>query len=244
MHTTNKIQNYYKIKKYQAFTLAEVLITLGIIGVVAAITIPVILNNVSNQEIVSKYKEDFSIFNQAAKSLNNDNGGVMENTLGSSNVTALTNLSKYIQFSKTCSTNPYTEGCADYVGNNASNLKMLDNTAFSWSTLFSAYPGAVMQNGTIMIVQNLDTTCKASFIGTNVGVCSIVTFDVNGAKSPNIFGRDIFRVHITADGVYPWGSINDRGVTNPAVYGCKESGASGNGESCGARILREGAINY
>ena len=31
--------------KHQAFTLAEVLITLGIIGVVAAITIPLLVNN-------------------------------------------------------------------------------------------------------------------------------------------------------------------------------------------------------
>ena len=37
----------------KAFTLAEVLITLGIIGVVSAMTMPVLVNNVGEKEILS-----------------------------------------------------------------------------------------------------------------------------------------------------------------------------------------------
>ena len=36
--------------KKNAFTLAEVLITLGIIGIVAAITIPTLINNVQDAQ--------------------------------------------------------------------------------------------------------------------------------------------------------------------------------------------------
>jgi len=54
-------------KKYfnRAFTLAEVLITLGVIGVVAALTIPVVMNFAFEREAVSKAKETYSLLNQA-----------------------------------------------------------------------------------------------------------------------------------------------------------------------------------
>ena len=47
----------------KAFTLAEVLITLGIIGVVAAITLPSVINNTKNKErLESSYdREQYSI---------------------------------------------------------------------------------------------------------------------------------------------------------------------------------------
>lgn len=50
------------------FTLAEVLITLGIIGVVAAITIPNLIANQQKKAIVSQLMEAQSILNQAVKS--------------------------------------------------------------------------------------------------------------------------------------------------------------------------------
>ena len=51
-------------KKY-AFTIAEVLITLGIIGIVAAMTIPVIFSNISSAQYRSKFKKAVSTLNQA-----------------------------------------------------------------------------------------------------------------------------------------------------------------------------------
>ena len=50
-----------------AFTLAEVLITLGIIGVVAAITMPVLIQNQTNRETEVKLQKFYSVFNQAIK---------------------------------------------------------------------------------------------------------------------------------------------------------------------------------
>lgn len=51
----------------KAFTLAEVLITLGIIGVVAAITIPTLIANTNNQKYRSQFKKTVSTLSQAAK---------------------------------------------------------------------------------------------------------------------------------------------------------------------------------
>ena len=54
-------------KKMGAFTLAEVLITLGIIGVVAAMTIPNLIANTRSQQYRSKYKKVVSTLSQAAR---------------------------------------------------------------------------------------------------------------------------------------------------------------------------------
>ena len=51
--------------KHQAFTLAEVLITLGIIGVVAAITIPLLVNNYRKKEIATRFEQNYNIIQNA-----------------------------------------------------------------------------------------------------------------------------------------------------------------------------------
>ena len=48
-----------------AFTLAEVLITLGIIGIVAALTLPALIQTNKNLEVEAKLKKFYSIMNQA-----------------------------------------------------------------------------------------------------------------------------------------------------------------------------------
>ena len=52
---------YNSLKKKTAFTLAEVLITLGIIGVVAAMTLPTLINNYQKKETISKLKKVYAI---------------------------------------------------------------------------------------------------------------------------------------------------------------------------------------
>lgn len=52
-------------QRKDAFTLAEVLITLVIIGVIAAMTIPTLLNNTNSQEYRTALKKAVSTLNQA-----------------------------------------------------------------------------------------------------------------------------------------------------------------------------------
>ena len=51
--------------KKLGFTLAEVLITLVIIGVIAAMTVPTLMNNTNAQEFRSALKKAISVANQA-----------------------------------------------------------------------------------------------------------------------------------------------------------------------------------
>ncbi|MBQ8458843.1 type II secretion system protein [bacterium] len=61
------LKNSIQSKKSAAFTLAEVLITLGIIGVVAAMTIPTLIANTQGQRVRSQFKKTLSTLNQAGK---------------------------------------------------------------------------------------------------------------------------------------------------------------------------------
>ena len=54
------------MKKRFGFTLAEVLITLGIIGVVAAMTIPTLIQNTNSVKFESQFKKSISTLSQAA----------------------------------------------------------------------------------------------------------------------------------------------------------------------------------
>ena len=64
------------MKKYFGFTLAEVLITLGIIGVVAAITIPNLIQNNYEKRTVSLLRQTQSILAQAVRMAEEEYGSV------------------------------------------------------------------------------------------------------------------------------------------------------------------------
>ena len=57
----------------KAFTLAEVLITLGIIGVVAALTIPTLVNNYRKKQFETGLKKEYSVLLQALDMYKQDN---------------------------------------------------------------------------------------------------------------------------------------------------------------------------
>lgn len=59
--------------KNHGFTLAEVLITLGIIGIVTAITIPTIVNKYQKQQTVAKLKKAYSVLGQVMQRAVADN---------------------------------------------------------------------------------------------------------------------------------------------------------------------------
>ena len=53
----------YNLTKSSGFTLAEVLVTLGIIGVVAAMTIPTLMQNYQRQSYVTQLKKVYNELN-------------------------------------------------------------------------------------------------------------------------------------------------------------------------------------
>ena len=87
----------------KAFTLAEVLITLGVIGVVAAMTLPSVIKHYQQQATVSKIKKFYTTINQAIRQSEAENGScstwtrVSYSSNDSQKIFYDTYLSKYIK---------------------------------------------------------------------------------------------------------------------------------------------------
>ena len=96
-------------QKHAAFTLAEVLITLGIIGVVAALTLPALLTNIQ-----SKVRAERSSSVQYKFSLATEKVMARLNLIGPYDSTDafVDELQKYLKISKRCNANKLGSGCA------------------------------------------------------------------------------------------------------------------------------------
>jgi len=62
-----------KYRLFNGFTLAEVLVTLGIIGVVASLTMPTLMDNHRKKTTVVRMERFYSVMNQAIEKYYNDN---------------------------------------------------------------------------------------------------------------------------------------------------------------------------
>lgn len=66
--------NFYKKTSTAGFTLAEVLITLGIIGIVAAMTFPIMIQGYRKKVVETRLARFYSVMNQAIANSEVDNG--------------------------------------------------------------------------------------------------------------------------------------------------------------------------
>lgn len=200
----------------RAFTLAEILITLGIIGVVAAMTIPVILNNIQDAQFKSAWKKQYSAIEQVSKSFLQDNSNTF---LGVSSYT--TAFSPYWRTVKTCSTNSGTEGCWVTSGQNK-YLTISGGTTIAGipdngpNTNLGGYPGMILADGTLVVYMSF-WNAACNYKGNT---CGWILFDVNGFTQPNTVGRDVFGVWVLQDRIVPIGSS----VVNMLVNECSATG--------------------
>ena len=216
---------FFKTHKLKAFTLAEVLITLVIIGVIAAMTIPTLMNKTDNHEYVSKLKKAYSVMSAATNSLIAEQGSPNASLGGwSSSTESLLNAYK--------SKLAHTDEC---IGSSCiGSYKTLTNANKSLSSVNPSK--LVLNDGTFIYFYMYDNnlTCSRSSNGTN-NYCGGVMIDINGEKKPNKIGRDLFYFAIKENGLFPFGCDSDgycNGPNSTVGYGC----------SC--KVIRENAMNY
>lgn len=168
----------YDLKK--GFTLAEVLITLGIIGVVAALTIPTLISKYKKQVVASKLEQTYSILNNAALRAIEDYDDPIYWDYTTTGTYSNQFIAKYFV--------PYLKASVcSYPSNIQSVYTQSGNLAFHvvWTKQNNMY---CLSNGvSILGVQHGSN-------GRTAGQRIIV--DINGPKAPNVYGKDIFELYM------------------------------------------------
>ena len=229
------------------FTLAEVLITLGIIGVVAAMTMPVLIQNYQKTAWTNQLKKDYTMAAQAFRKMMSDD--------------QVDNLVDTTVFQSVIG-----DKCYGYDGVNSANCKEIYKNLKNYFNIVAIEPTGtykysyIKKGSTPIYPDNKKTGARivfadGSFImryqfskepekstfdcdiirqqgGNLCAYVGRVVFDVNGLKGPNVEGRDIFDFYIGNNGyLYPFWS-KDEVIY---VYGNDEQAWYNNPEACGTK---------
>ena len=173
------------------FTLAEVLVTLGIIGVVSAMTVPSLMQNYQRQSYVTQLHKVYNELSQALIQYQTDKNALNLKEAG------LTSQAELNSFFKTYFN--VVNDCGD---------TQTPCLASSYKTISGRTIGTPFNEPIYMTLAS-----GASFSAHYSGGTSVIFYlylDTNGQKGPNIAGRDIFAVYI-----YNNGLIDDNGPAAP-----------------------------
>ena len=178
-------------KNKKAFTLAEVLITLGIIGVVAALTLPNLIANYKKKSTVEQLKVAYSTLSQAVEASKKDHENIsywdfsLETDAFVNEYLApylkLTNIGAYHAPSK-----PGQNYFFYYLGANTHDIT---NQSVVLHSTANAYVYS-LPNGILVTI----AVYKAHTI--NIGTC-VMRIDINGTAKPNMLGKDVFTFSFT-----------------------------------------------
>ena len=201
--------------KKPAVTLAEVLITLGVIGVVAAMTMPTIIKNYQKQATVNKLKETYSTLSQAFQRAVVEHGEPINWTYGDENYFVENYLAPYIKI-----VNKSTDAPKHYYLS-GSEIR---------AEFYKNHTHYYLANGVEITVRPYSTTYY------------MIMADLNGKKGPNMFGKDLFKFQFSKDSKTT--SLSKTFILNGFYNSLSNIKSNCNknsdGDYCGAWIMIEG----
>jgi len=238
----------------KGFTLSEVLLTLGIIGVVAAMTIPTLIENNQKAQYVTALKKVYSNFNQVLVQYSADNGcvGDLRCTglfyVGNTQENVGDALAPYFNIAQNCK---MEAGC--FSGKVSENFDGSGERSDFIKQSPSFYNFTTTDGANYSLV-SAETNCSDDGFSSGATVdlsqyCGYIEVDVNGDKGPNNYGRDIFQFYITngrGPKLYPAGgkdSFYSSWDSDPSALGCSPYDTYG--FRCAGRVIEEGwQMNY
>ena len=184
-----------KMRKNKAFTLAETLVVMGIIGVVAALTIPNLSASTGNKENVARVQKAYSTINEAYDRVQAEYGNIKrwpnrDFDWNSNNATDLigNRLSEYLKVTKNCGRNR-GKGCMP------STVRYLNGTVFSEGG--NGYP---INDATSEAYKMLLADGSAFALQVVSGVIYMYV-DIDGPKKGTAtLGKDLFDFYFTSQG--------------------------------------------
>ena len=223
----------------QAFTLAEVLITLGIIGVVAAMTMPTLIQKHQKKVTVTKLKKAYTTLAQVIQKSYADNGSALDYLPAGEEISAdvtenffNTYYLPYFKSTNILKRSTTGSGAIYYLmPNGISKYAVAIYTNFAAGRIFFS----VNDGMTFFIISKTsqDINDSIQFI---YNLQHYILVDINGFIKPNQLGKDVFLFTIDWSNniVRPYGYNMDITQIN---QNCSKTG---DGSSCAAKIIADG----
>ena len=238
----NSIRYFWQQKSRKAaFTMAEVLITLGIIGIVAAMTLPSLIGKYQKKVTVTRLKRTYTVLSQAVQRSIADNGDPSGWGLEGFYDSQATNenLQKIVEsFSKTYVV-PYLAKVKKSEWGSFADLgyKEIKDSTYNVQIVKIYGQMLVLNDGTIlqmrMSTHNLGTDEDRDDRYTHI----IIYADINGLQGPNWIGKDIFMFMVDSrTGKFDFYGYRDYDSTREKLY----SSCKANAITCGRLILMDG----
>lgn len=214
------------------FTLAEVLITLGIIGIVAAMTIPTLMQKYYEKQTVAHLKETYSILTQAIKTCGEEDGypdewGLTGRNPKSTEIAA-EKLLPYLKVSVDCGT---------FIAEKNENFSCFSDE-ISYLNNTKGLSGKSPSRHYITLLNGTSVAFESGDISNDVYLYFLV--DTNGKSKPNAWGKDVFEfVYKPSLGLIPSGHPT---LDNSYKLTCHSPKDMGYG--CAYYILNFGDMDY
>ena len=237
----------------RAFTMAEVLITLGIIGIVAAMTMPTVIKNYQRKEAETRLKKAYSTISQAFLAAQAKHGEVKDWENWEDAEFVLEHYIKpEIKGAKVFPTNESRSNLMCFEGKFPSHYQNGDKESTQYGWLDNVYISSPFFAGYTASIKLTDGTC----VGLNPVMTSssnwqnsfsrLIFIDINGSNDrPNKAGYDLFLFVVDGNRIMPWGyekSLTE--ISDGSDRSCKLQAYLG-GFYCAARIMAEGwTITY
>ena len=209
----------------KAFTMAELLVTLLVVGMVAMLTIPVFIQKVTDFYLKVKLKRNYSLMAQAFNQIRADGGGTLLGGIvacNRDNNSCIKNgFASKLKVIRNCGNNKNSNNSC-FIAQN--KVKFIDGRSAS-SAFFNdgRTSGLLLANGASIAFWWDSENCTMY----SDKRCGWFTLDVNGFKGPNTWGRDIYYFVIYNEKIAPCCSdsmLKVFGSYNGDAFDCKTTG--------------------
>ena len=180
----------FDLKNANGFTLAEVLITLAVLGIISAIILPQLITNHKKKETVVRLKKAYSVVQQILTASQADNGDIETWDVPSDGYDFFeTYIKNYVQYTQEYSSSELWK---------IAPRKLLNGNNYNGTTYGSSSKTSshfLINDGTLITLNNHSSN---GYIWVGI--------DTNGLSNPNQIGKDTFLFMFTTEyGLQPFG---------------------------------------
>ncbi|OGH98040.1 MAG: hypothetical protein A2104_01075 [Candidatus Melainabacteria bacterium GWF2_32_7] len=198
------------------FSLAEVLVALGIVGVVSALVIPGVYIGIREQQYKTSLKKAYKDLTQVTMLIKQKNKNTLSGVFTSPTSLRDEYLS-YMNYLKSC--DPLaTQGECWY---SEGAYRLDDGTQYETTGWWfdETEAGAILSNG-MNLYFNWSVVFNCANGAAEYPECGRIFVDVNGMKGPNTWGKDIYFFYVYENRLIPSGPLTTDSCEGSEGTGC------------------------